>query len=92
MINYNFVPETLEWCKKHYVPPIKKNINCKYFGEFDPMSGGCIWCSEMCPYEFEMCRDESFVRGLMFPVSRVLAKNRKEAAEFIESYKQKYGK
>ena len=89
MIDYSFVPETLDWCKQHYVPPIEKNIHCPYFGEFDAMNGGCIWCSEMCPYECEMCRDESWVRGLVSPAARIQAKTRKEAAEFIEYYKQK---
>ena len=91
MVDYNFIPETLEWCKRHYVPPIEEYIRCPDFGNVDWMNGSCHWCLEMCPYQCEMCRDESWVRGLLSPAARIQAKTRKEAAEFIESYKQKYG-
>ena len=88
MIDYNFVPETLEWCHKHYVPPIKKYISCKYFGKCDGMNGSCHWCLEMTPYQWEMCSDETQVKNLLRPLSRNSAKTREEAAEFIERCKQ----
>lgn len=89
MIDYNFVPETLDWCEKHYVPPIKEHIHCKEFGNVDWTDGGCHWCLQMYPYQCQMCRDESWVRGLLSPAARIPAKTREEAAEFIEEYKQR---
>lgn len=88
MINYNLVPETLEWCRKHYVPPIKEHIHCPSFGRCDGTDGSCWWCGEMTPYQHEMCRDETWVKGLMSPLARIRANSREEAAEFIERYKQ----
>ena len=87
MIDYNFVPETLEWCRKHYVPPIKKHISCKNFGDCFSMNGSCHWCREMTPYQWEMCCDETRVKNLLRPFSCVPEKTREEAAEFIERYK-----
>lgn len=89
MIDYNFVPETLSWCRQHYVPPIKEHIKCQEFGHTDPMDGSCHWCHDMYPYEWEMCQDESWVRGLLSPIARRPYKTREEAAEFIEEYKQR---
>ena len=89
MIDYDYVPETLEWCKHHYVPPIKGHINCSAFGQVDWMDGSCHWCHEMYPYQCEMCMDESWVRGLLSPLARKQCKTREEAAEFIEEYKQR---
>jgi hypothetical protein len=54
------------------------------------MDGGCHWCLEMCPYEWEMCQDESWVRGLLSPLARYPVKTREEAIEFIEEYKRKH--
>lgn len=88
MIDYNFVPETIDWCTKHYVPPIKEHIHCAEFGHVDWMDGSCQWCLAMYPYQAQMCRDESHVRGLISPAARIQAKTREEAAEFIEHYKQ----
>lgn len=88
MIDLDFVPETIDWCNRHYVPPIKKYINCEEFGYSDPMNGSCHWCLEMCPYQWEMCQDESWVRGLMSPAAWKRAETREEAIEFIENYKQ----
>lgn len=88
MTDPNFVPETLDWCQRHYVPPVKKYINCGSFGHPDPMDGSCHWCLEMCPYQWEMCQDEDWVRGLLSPIARKPAKTREEAIEFIENYKQ----
>ena len=82
-MNKNFVPETLEQCKQHYVPPIKKYISCSEFGHSDGMNGSCHWCKEMCPYQFEMCQDESWIKGLL------KNKSREEAMGFIEKYKKK---
>ena len=92
MIDYNFVPETLDWCEKHYVPPISRYISCDAFGHSDGMSGGCWWCKEMTPYQWHMCKDESWVRGLLSPVARIPKDTREHAAEFIEEYKQKCSK
>ena len=93
MIDFEFVPETLDQCKQHYVPPIEKFITCSGFGNVDFMDGSCIWCLQMQPYQCEMCRDESWVRGLLSPYARFPAKSREEAAEYIEDYKQKrYGR
>lgn len=88
MINPDFVPETLDWCQRHYVPPVKKFISCGEFGHLDSMDGSCHWCLEMCPYQWEMCSDESWVRGLLSPIACKPAKTREEAIQFIEDYKQ----
>lgn len=88
MIDYNFIPESLERCREHYVPPIKKYISCKDFGNSDGMNGRCHWCREMTPYQWEMCRDETWVKNLLNPLFRNPAKTREEAAESIERCKQ----
>ena len=88
MTNLDFVPETLEWCKKHYVPPVQKYINCEDFGYPDGMNGSCHWCLEMCPYQWEMCQDESRIRGYFSPISRKPAKTMEEAIKLLEIYKQ----
>lgn len=59
------IPETLTWCRKHYVPPVQKFITCQNFGNINGMSGGCWWCMEMTPYQWHMCSDESWVRSLL---------------------------
>lgn len=79
----NFVPETLEQCKQHYIPPIEQYISCSEFGHSDGMNGSCHWCKEMCPYQFEMCRDESWLRNL------IKNRSKEDAVKFIEDYKQK---
>lgn len=84
-----FVPETLDWCKKHYVPPCTQLITCHKFGESDGMDGGCWWCIEMYPYQWHMCRDEHWVRGLMSEGARFGPCSRSEAVDFIEDYKQR---
>lgn len=83
-----FVPETLTWCRKHYVPPVQGYITCKDFGQSDSMCGGCWWCMEMTPYQWHMCKDESWVRGLLSPIACKRVKSRAEAIEFIEQYKR----
>jgi hypothetical protein len=88
MTNLDFVPETLDWCQRHYVPPVKKYISCDEFGKPDGMNGSCHWCLEMFPYQWEMCQDESWIRGLLSKISRVSVKSREEAIEYIENYKQ----
>ena len=90
MIDYNFIPETLDWCKEHYVPPVKEYIHCTSFGDCDGMDGSCHWCREMSPYQWYMCYDENWVRSLMSPIVRTPANSREEAAEFIEKYKQQH--
>ena len=59
MIDYNFIPETLEWCTTHYTPPIKSYIHCPSFGNTDGTNGSCWHCMEMTPYQHIMCCDES---------------------------------
>ena len=90
MIDFNFVPETLEWCTTHYTPPIKAYINCPGFGNSDGTVGFCWHCMEMTPYQHEMCRDESWMRSLLSPYSAFHCKTREEAAEFIENNKQRH--
>lgn len=85
----NFVPETLTWCRQHYVPPVKEHIHCPSFGKSDGTDGGCWWCMEMTPYQWHMCQDESWVTGLLSPCARVKHKDRADAIKFIEEYKQK---
>ena len=83
------VPETLDWCRKHYTPPVEEHIHCPDFGKSDGTNGGCWWCMEMTPYQWYMCSDETWVRGLLSPTARVKYKTREEAAAFIEDSKQK---
>lgn len=92
MIDFSYVPESLQECEQHYVPPIKKSIVCDCFGNVDGMDGSCHWCREMMPYQWHMCCDESFIRGLMSPYSKAHLTDRIEAAKFIEEYKQKQSK
>lgn len=84
------IPETLTWCRQHYVPPVKKFITCQKFGNIDGMDGACWWCMEMTPYQWHMCSDESWIRGLLRPTACKRKKSRKEAIEFIEEYKQNH--
>lgn len=86
----DFVPETLEWCRSHYVPPVAKHITCPDFGQCDGMNGGCWWCLEMTPYQWHMCSDEKWVRGLLRSTARFPAKSREDAVRFIEQYKQRH--
>lgn len=88
IIDYNFVPETLEWCRKHYVPPVKEHISCKDFGDCDGMDGSCHWCREMTPYQWYMCCDKTWIKSLLRFSPHNPEKTRKEASEFIEKYKQ----
>ncbi len=88
MIDFNFVPETFEWCTTHYTPPIKTYINCPSFGNSDGMSGYCWHCMEMTPYQWVMCADESWLRGLLSQDAHCHCKTREEGAEFIENHKQ----
>lgn len=87
-MDFNFVPEKLSDCKQHYIPPVQKHITCKQFGNCDGMDGSCHWCREMTPYQWEMCRDENWLRMLTSPYSLTRMKSREEAASFIEAYKR----
>ena len=87
--NDNYVPETLTECRCHYVPPVKEHIHCPDFGKSDGTNGSCWWCMEMTPYQWHMCKDETWVRGLLSPCARVRCADRTEAIKFIENYKQK---
>lgn len=64
-IENDIIPESLDWCKYNYTPPVIDFINCKDFGHCDGMNGNCIWCSEMTPYLWEMCSDETQVKSYM---------------------------
>lgn len=85
-----FVPETLSWCRKHYVPKVEKHITCKEFGHSDGMDGACWWCMEMTPYQWHMCCDETWVKSLMRSFGNTQGMERDEAEEFIEGYKQEH--
>lgn len=91
-IDLSLVPETLDWCASHYVPPIKEFITCERFGNSDGMDGTCHWCREMTPYQWEMCGDETHIKGLLSPTARIPAKDRDDAIKFIEEYKKFVGK
>ena len=84
------VLESLDMCRSHYVPPVKKYISREYFGNCDGMDGGCWWCMEMTPYQWHMCSDEKWIRGLLGPFGRIPTKTRQEAERFIEEYKQRH--
>ena len=84
------VPETLTWCRHHYVLPVEEFVTCSEFGHSDGMNGGCWWCMEMTPYQWHMCQDESWVRSLMSPIARIRKNSLAEAIEFIEQYKQQH--
>lgn len=83
-ITKDYIPETLEWCKHHYVPPIDRYITCCDFGNNDGMNGACHWCLEMTPYQFEMCWDATSVDSYM----RMNGWSKEKAINFIEDYKQ----
>lgn len=89
LVPQTLVPESLTWCRKHYVAPNRKFINCKAFGCMDATNGDCWRCMEMTPYQWHMCSDESWVRGLLSPTARGRQKSRAEAVKFIEQYKQR---
>lgn len=86
----DFVPETLSWCRKHYVPKVDRYITCKEFGHSDGMDGACWWCMGMTPYQWHMCCDETWLRRLTRTIDKTPRMNKNEGIEFIEQYKQKY--
>lgn len=88
--NKNFIPETLQWCREHYVPPVDKYITCSEFGHTDGMNGNCWWCMEMTPYQWHMCKDDFWVRCLLKPEACKHMQNREDAIRFIEKYKQEH--
>ena len=83
-VTKDFIPETLEWCKHHYVPPMDMYITCCDFGNNDGMNGSCHWCLEMTPYQFEMCWDATSVNNYR----RIKGWSKEKAISFIEDYKQ----
>lgn len=85
-MNNDFVPECILQCKAHYVPPNKKYITCRDFGNPDGMNGGCHWCLEMTPYQWYMCSDESFLRSLTSEFCRL----HKEGVKFDRISGAKY--
>ena len=90
MNNEKQVPETLIQCRNRYNPPVQRFITCGQFGKLDCTNGGCWRCMEMTPYQWHMCSDKSWVRGLLSPLSRTHANSREEAIKFIENYKSKH--
>lgn len=92
-MNEIFVPETIEQCESHYLPPNYNFINCKDFGYTDGMNGSCHWCKEMTPYQWHMCADESWLRNLLKPFTDTKHFNSRETAiSFIEQRKQALNK
>lgn len=87
MIDLDYVPETIDWCAAHYVPPVKKYISCSDFGKCDGMNGSCIWCSKMTAYQWHMCADQSWVNNLLSEFSRAGCKTLEDAISHIEKYK-----
>lgn len=85
----DFVPETLTWCRQHYVPKVDRYITCKEFGHSDGMDGSCWWCMEMTPYQWHMCCDETWMKSLMRSFGKTQGMQREEAEKFIEQYKQR---
>jgi hypothetical protein len=71
------------------VPPVEEHIHCPEFGNSDGTNGSCWWCMEMTPYQWHMCKDESWVRSLLSHTARIPCMNREEACQFIEGYKQR---
>lgn len=88
-MNSTYIPETLTQCRCHYIPPLEEYIHCPDFGNSDGTNGGCWWCMEMTPYQWHMCQDETWVRGLLQSTSRTPCKDRAEAIQFIDEYKQR---
>lgn len=86
----DFVPETLSWCRQHYVPKFDRYITCEDFGHTDAMNGSCWWCMEMTPYQWHMCCDETWLRSLMRSFGNVPSRSKEDAIQFIEEYKQKH--
>lgn len=72
-----------------YNPPDYNVITCKDFGYIDGMNGSCHYCLEDCPYEWEMCSDESWKRRLMSPLSKIPNCTEEVAIKFIDEYKKK---
>ena len=90
-MNEIFVPETIEQCKSHYLPPNHDYINCLNFGYADGMNGSCHWCREMTPYQWHMCLDAEWLRMLLKPLNGVKHFNSKEDASlYIEQHKQEF--
>lgn len=81
----DYVPESLEWCTSHYVPPVSAHISCPSFGRCDGMNGSCHWCMEMTPYQHCMCSDETWLRGLLMQGTY---KSRIGAIAFIDTRKR----
>jgi hypothetical protein len=78
--------ETIDQCKKEYLPPVEKYISCSEFGHMDGMCGSCHWCLEMTPYQWYMCSDKG-------DFDRIKAKNPeytdKDIAKQIEARKKR---
>lgn len=85
-----FPYETLAQTRSHYCKPIKEYIVCDQFGNSDGMNGGCHWCKEMMPIQFEMCSDASWLYGLTHRKNNSMTEE--QAIQFINNYKQnKFG-
>ena len=80
----------MENYKTEYNSPDYNFIHCKAFGCCDGMDGSCHYCLHDTPYQFEMCSDESWKRGLMSPLSKMPNCSEEEAIKFINEYKSKF--
>jgi hypothetical protein len=82
----------MEDYKIKYSPPDYNSIDCLAFGSCDGMNGGCHYCQEETPYQFEMCWDKAWLRNLMSPLSKISNCSEEEAINFINNHKKKrYG-
>lgn len=80
----------MEDYKTKYNYPDYYFIDCCAFGSCDGMNGACHYCREETPYQFEMCSDESWKKGLMSPLSKMPNCSEEEAIKFINEYKGKF--
>ena len=78
-----YIPETLHWCREHYVPPVKEHIHCHKFGNTNGIDGSCRWCMEMEPYQWHMYQDASTMNILRNKNISI-----RDAIDLIEARKQ----
>ena len=87
-VSQNYIPESLEFCRTHYIPPIARYISCECFGRNDGTNGGCHWCLEMTPYQWYMYSDEQDVQHAM----RNYDFSYEDAIRFVEIKKNRRSK
>ena len=83
-----YIPETLEDCKTHYLPPNPDYIHCLNFGNIDGMNGTCHWCREMTPYMWWMCSDASWLSRLLLSPAKTCFASKEDAIAHIDFWKQ----